>query len=350
MKLYLSSLAVLSIAAAIVAAANPTLCIFGDSLSDIGTLKTLTFGLVPSKSYWEGRFSSGPVWNEYLAKLLNFNLYNRAIGGSTSDNDHSTLIDILDINIPSTENQMDFFKLINPQYSKDETRSKDIAVLEVGANDFIANKAALKSGNMTVSFFVDRLSSTVVSQLETLRAIGFKNIVLTNLATIQHTPMTKAEGIDDLATKVVTEYNQKLATVANAWAAKASDLSSFMISDIGSFLTLTIKSPAIIAALGLTDVTTACISTGASDYSLKTLISLAMGENSGESACSNPSTNYFFDDVHPAERIHRLFGYYSFSEITAKAQNSVFELNEANILSLISKYNLGTPAPKPATI
>ncbi|KAJ2686912.1 hypothetical protein IWW39_003310 [Coemansia spiralis] len=350
MKLYLSSLAVLSIAAAIVDAANPTLYIFGDSLSDIGTLKTLTFGLVPSKSYWEGRFSSGPVWNEYLAKLLNFNLYNRAIGGSTSDNDHSTLIDILDINIPSTENQMDFFKLINPQYSKDETRSKDIAVLEVGANDFIANKAALKSGNMTVSFFVDRLSSTVVSQLETLRAIGFKNIVLTNLATTQHTPMTKAEGIDDLATKVVTEYNQKLATVANAWAAKASDLSSFMISDIGSFLTLTIKSPAIIAALGLTDVTTACISVGASDYSLKTLISLAMGEDSGGSACSNPSTNYFFDDVHPAERIHRLFGYYSFSEITAKAQNSVFELNEANILSLISKYNLGTPAPKPATI
>ncbi|KAJ2768973.1 hypothetical protein GGI18_005489, partial [Coemansia linderi] len=284
MKLYLSSPAVLSIAAAIVDAANPTLYIFGDSLSDTGTLKTLTFGLVPSKSYWEGRFSSGPVWNEYLAKLLNFNLYNRAIGGSTSDNDHSTLIDILDINIPSTENQMDFFKLINPQYSKDETRSKDIAVLEVGANDFIANKAALKSGNMTVSFFVNRLSSTVVSQLETLRAIGFKNIVLTNLATIQHTPMTKAEGIDDLATKVVTEYNQKLATVANAWAAKASDLSSFMISDIGSFLTLTIKSPAIIAALGLTDVTTACISTGASDYSLKTLISLAMGENSSESA------------------------------------------------------------------
>ncbi|KAJ2748933.1 hypothetical protein GGI19_005904 [Coemansia pectinata] len=350
MKPVLSSFAVLSIAAAIVQAANPTLYIFGDSLSDVGTLKTLTLGLVPSAPHWNGRFSSGPVWNEYLAKLLNFNLYNRAIGGSTSDNDHSTLIDVLNINIPSTENQIDFFRFVNPLYFFDGTRSKDIAVLEVGANDFFADKAAIKSGNLTTTYFVDRLANTVVEQLEDLRKIGFKNIVLTNLAAIQHTPMATAEGIVDLATTVVTQYNQKIAAQASAWAAKASGVSSFMISDLGSFVALTVKSPAITAALGLTDVTTACLGAGATDYSLETLIASAMGKASSTGVCSSPSTNYFFDDVHPAERVHRLFGYYSFSTIAAKAQNTTFELNEANILSLISKYNLGTPSPKPAAI
>ncbi|KAJ2039763.1 hypothetical protein GGI03_003851 [Coemansia sp. RSA 2337] len=350
MKFTLSSFAVLSIAAAIAHAADPTLHIFGDSLSDIGTLETLTLGLVPSDNHWNGRFSSGPVWNEYLAKLLKFNLYNRAIGGSTSDNDHSTLIDVLNINIPSTENQIDFFGFTHPLYYFDGTRSKDIAILEVGANDFFADKAAIKSGNLTITHFVDRLANTVVEQLEDLRKIGFKNIVLTNLAAIQHSPMANAEGIVDMTTKVVTQYNQKIASQASAWAAKASGVSSFMISDLGSFVELTIKSPAIIAALGLTDIKTPCLGAGSTNYSLETLIASAMGKETSTGMCSSPSTMYFFDDVHPAERVHRLFGYYSFATIAAKANNTIFELNEANILSLISKYNLGTPSPKPAAV
>ncbi|KAJ2741721.1 hypothetical protein GGI20_004995 [Coemansia sp. BCRC 34301] len=350
MKLVVSSLAVFSIAAAIVHAANPTLYIFGDSLSDVGTLKTLTLGLVPAAPHWNGRFSSGPVWNEYLAKLLNFDMYNRALGGSTSDNDHSTLIDVLNINIPSTEDQINYFKFTRPLYFLDSTRNKDIAVLEVGANDFFADKIALKSGNLTTTHFIDRLASTVVTQLETMRKIGFKNIVLTNLAAIQHSPMAKTEGIVDLATSVVTQYNQKIAAVASAWATKASGVNSFMLSDIGSFVELTVKSPAIIAALGLTDVTNACLGAEYDRYSLETLISSAMGIVPTKGVCTNPSTHYFFDDVHPAERVHRLFGYYSFAAISAKAQNTVFELNESNILSLITKYNLGTPSPKPAAI
>ncbi|KAJ2038974.1 hypothetical protein GGI08_008253, partial [Coemansia sp. S2] len=114
MKLFSSVFVVINIAAASVQAAKPTLYVFGDSLSDVGTLKQLTLGLVPPNSYWQGRFSSGPVWNEYLAKLLDYNLYNKAIGGSTSDNKHSTLIDVLNINIPSTQDQINFFKFTNP--------------------------------------------------------------------------------------------------------------------------------------------------------------------------------------------------------------------------------------------
>ncbi|KAJ2892230.1 hypothetical protein IWW38_003300, partial [Coemansia aciculifera] len=87
--------ATLVIVAASAQATNPTLYVFGDSLSDTGTLKLLTLGLMPPSPYWQGRFSSGPVWNEYLARLLNYNLYNTAIAGGTSDNRHSTRINFL---------------------------------------------------------------------------------------------------------------------------------------------------------------------------------------------------------------------------------------------------------------
>ncbi|KAJ2342074.1 hypothetical protein GGF43_006018, partial [Coemansia sp. RSA 2618] len=54
-----------------------------------------THGLLPPSSYWEGRFSSGPVWNEYLAKLIKYDLHGLAIGGSTSDGDYSALLDLI---------------------------------------------------------------------------------------------------------------------------------------------------------------------------------------------------------------------------------------------------------------
>ncbi|MDY6828793.1 MAG: SGNH/GDSL hydrolase family protein [Pseudomonadota bacterium] len=57
--------------APIAAAAQYTsLFVLGDSLSDTGNLSTGTFGLVPGPSYWNGRFSDGPVYAEYLAADL----------------------------------------------------------------------------------------------------------------------------------------------------------------------------------------------------------------------------------------------------------------------------------------
>ncbi|KAJ2477032.1 hypothetical protein EV174_004745, partial [Coemansia sp. RSA 2320] len=285
----------------------------------------------------------------YLSLLLGYNLYNKAIGGSTSDNSHSTLIDILNIHIPSTQDQINFFKFTNPLYVLDSTRSKDIAMLEVGSNDFFADQIALKNGTLTANQFIDTLSSTVVGQLEQLRKIGFKNIVVSNLAAIQHTPMATNEGIVDMATGVVTQYNQQLSAKVTAWAAKATGVSSVLLADIGNFVAVTIKSAAITSALGLTDTTHSCVTSSATDFSLKKLISTILGTQ-GNDGCSNPGAHYFMDDVHPAEKIQRLFGYFSYASITAAQQGSSYALSEANILSLISKYNLGTTAPKPAKI
>ncbi|KAJ2474439.1 hypothetical protein GGI02_000061 [Coemansia sp. RSA 2322] len=345
-------------ALAIPGASKPTLYVFGDSLSDIGTLRQLTLGLVPPPPYWQGRFSSGPVWNEYLVQLLGYNLYNKAVGGGTSDNTQASLTNFLPIpvpiNIPSTQDQINYFKFINPLYSLSNTRSLDIAVLEVGANDFFVDMFKLGTNALTVDSFVETLSNTVVGQLEQLRKIGFKNIVVTNLAAIQYTPMAALLNLESVSNATVTQYNQVLSTKANAWAKGASGLGFFNVADIGGFVELTVKSSAITTALGITNTKTSCVGGNLlnlvqAENKLLALFQLVLDANENL-LCSNPSTNYFFDPVHPAERVQRLFGYYGKEVMTAIIQGQNYELSEANILSLISKYNLGTAAPKPAKV
>ncbi|KAJ2705389.1 hypothetical protein FB645_002469 [Coemansia sp. IMI 203386] len=333
--------------AVIRATAAPTLHIFGDSLSDIGTLKQISLGLFPGDPYWEGRFSSGPVWNEYMAKLLGFDLFNKAIGGSTSDNSHSTLIDVLNINIPSTQDQINYFKFTHPFYMLDSTRSDDIAVLEVGANDYFAEMADLKNGTLSPASFVDTLSTTVVDQLDQLRTIGFKKIMVANMAAIQYTPMAGQNDMRDLAASVVNSYNQQLNTKTSAWISSVSGVSLFAVGDIGKFVEITVNSPAVISALGLTDVTNACFDS--LDFtSLSSFISNTA--SSSTPTCADPSTHYFADSVHPAERVHRLFGYYAWKQVLSLLQGTDFALTEANLVSLINTYNLGTVAPKPAAV
>ena len=61
------------------------LYVFGDSLSDMGTVFRMTGGMYqPNPTYYKGRYSNGRVWVEYLAdrlKLPSDRVTNFAYGG-----------------------------------------------------------------------------------------------------------------------------------------------------------------------------------------------------------------------------------------------------------------------------
>ncbi|KAJ2775245.1 hypothetical protein IWQ56_000162 [Coemansia nantahalensis] len=357
MKLLLPISVIACAAVATVQAGTPTLYVFGDSLSDIGTLEQLTLGLLPSEPYWEGRFSSGPVWNEYLAPLLGYNLYNKAIGGATSDNKYSSVLDsvpLVPVDIPSCQNQISLFKVLNPFYWLSSTVNSDIAVLEIGANDFFAQVSNMVSGTLTPESFINTLSTTVLDQLEQLHYIGFRNFFIPDLAHIQTTPFAKMENVEALANSTVTGYNQVLAQKVSAWAASKTGLGFVTIGPIGKFVDVTALSPTVSQALGLTDTETSCLGGNflnllQADNKLTALLNLVL-DAKDDLMCSDPSTNYFFDIVHPTERVQRLFGYFAKHAIDAARSGKTYEMSEANMLSLIKTYNLGTPAPKPARI
>lgn len=89
--------------------------VFGDSLSDIGTLFSLTGGLVPpTPPYFNGRFSNGPVWVENLAPRLGlaFNpSTDFAIGGATSGNQN--VGSLPGASLPGLQQQVDNFVAAN---------------------------------------------------------------------------------------------------------------------------------------------------------------------------------------------------------------------------------------------
>ncbi|KAJ2586853.1 hypothetical protein EV177_009695, partial [Coemansia sp. RSA 1804] len=146
-----------------------SLYIFGDSLSDTGRLHTMTFGLVPPEPYWEGRFSNGPLWIEYLALLQGLQLEDYAVGASESVDSHPDLFGLLPMAIPSTHDQIETFAKAHPKYvsSSSSGGAGDTAVLEMGGNDIISHLAGILASGGTqaaVDSFADSLATTVVGQ------------------------------------------------------------------------------------------------------------------------------------------------------------------------------------------
>lgn len=68
-----------------------TIYIFGDSLHDTGNLKKLTDGEYPSKAYFDGRFSNGPIYCDYLVDSIfeksgkHIGIKNYAVGGALTN-------------------------------------------------------------------------------------------------------------------------------------------------------------------------------------------------------------------------------------------------------------------------
>ncbi|CAB4419763.1 unnamed protein product [Rhizophagus irregularis] len=61
-----------------------SMIVLGDSYSDNGNgVFKISDGSFPPPPYFEGRFTNGPVWVEYLSKKLGLNSVNYAAGGAT---------------------------------------------------------------------------------------------------------------------------------------------------------------------------------------------------------------------------------------------------------------------------
>ena len=65
------------------ASAGPfsSLVVFGDSLSDVGNIASATLGIYPGSTYYNNRFSNGPVWVEALSGDLGLGSIQRSTAG-----------------------------------------------------------------------------------------------------------------------------------------------------------------------------------------------------------------------------------------------------------------------------
>ncbi|KAJ2590144.1 hypothetical protein H4R99_007200 [Coemansia sp. RSA 1722] len=314
---------------------------------------------MPPRVYWNGRFSSGPVWNEYLSLLLDFNLDNHAVGLAKSETVHRMILNLLPLDPPTTEDQIAEFAT-NLQLGNTAPLNPlvDIAVLEIGSNDANSAFVEVPEGDLTIYEFAHQLSDIVVGQLQSLSDLGFRKILVTNLPSLQHAPIVRAKQRTDMAQVAVSYYNRLLKEKTDSWRQSVGeDLDLFDIVELGGFVDIAIR-PSVSLELGITDTVSYCVAGPWVDLfndqlSLTKFMRYLVSSDSNAALCDDPGTRFFWDPVHPSERVHRLFAYHIYNTLlpmVLSQADSNYELSESGLIELIRKHKLDEPAPKPASI
>jgi phospholipase/lecithinase/hemolysin len=248
------------------------LYVFGDSLSDTGMVFRATGGMYPpNPTYFQGRYSNGRVWIEYLAESLHLSskqTNNFAYGGSTTGSVGNSYV-------PSLLNQVQSFT-----QTHQKTNSDALYVLWAGANDYLQG---VSSANVPVK--------NVTTAINSLTDVGAKKILVANLPDLGQLPATKNSTNSVNLSALTQAHNQGLRRSLKVLSQQHSDLEIVQL-DANALYRDAIANP---AAFNFTNVSSPCLS--------------------GSRTCGNPDQFLFWDGIHPTAAAHRIIGETAFSMI-----------------------------------
>ena len=248
------------------------LYVFGDSLSDTGMVFRATGGMYPpNPTYYQGRYSNGRVWIEYLAESLHLSskqTNNFAYGGATTGSVGNSYV-------PSLLNQVQSFTQTHQKTNPDA-----LYVLWAGANDYLqgVSSATVPVKNLTIA-------------INSLTDVGAKKILVGNLPDLGQLPVTRTSTNSVNLSALTQAHNQGLRRSLKILSQQHSDL-EIVVLDANTLYRDAIANP---AAFNFTNVTSPCLS--------------------GSSICSNPDQFLFWDGIHPTAAAHRIIGETAFSTI-----------------------------------
>ncbi|MCE2917234.1 MAG: SGNH/GDSL hydrolase family protein [Rubrivivax sp.] len=252
---------------------------FGDSLSDTGNIYAATGFTTPGAPYFNGRFSDGPVWVEYLAagighagastaSLLGGN--NFAWGGARTAGG----------SIPSLLAQVGGFTGAIPAADPNA-----LYVVVAGGNDM----RDARSGNPDL---IDDVAIAATNNLKAavglLAAKGAKNVLLANLPDLGQTPEALGLGLVAVSTQATNEFNARIGGVVTHAQNLGMTVSFLDLAGLGNM----IRNDALNnggAVYGITNVFTPC------------------GTFQGSFGISC-NVSQFSDALHPSARAHALVG------------------------------------------
>lgn len=260
---------------------------FGDSLSDSGNLFAATTALgspTPRAPYVNGRYSNGPVFAELLGNNMALvatapatakGSMNFAFGGATASGT-STLP-------PSMAVQISLFQ------ARGITPAKtDLFTVLFGANDMISVLSAPTTPGNPASLDIAGAGAavTVAGGLQSLVALGAKNIVVGGLPNLGATPRSLAAGATGTAfgLRAANAFNAELTTRLRAISTAAPDVNLVYI-DLQGALDRVIADYKL---LGFSNVTSYAIAPAAAGGG------------------ADVGGYVFFDDIHPTAKVHAI--------------------------------------------
>ena len=248
------------------------LYVFGDSLSDTGMVFRATGGMYPpNPTYFQGRYSNGRVWIEYVAESLHLSskqTHNFAYGGATTGSVGNSYV-------PSLLNQVQTFTQTHQHTNPDA-----LYVLWAGANDYLQG---VSSATIPVK--------NVTTAINSLTDVGAKKILVANLPDLGQLPATRNSTNSANLSALTQGHNQGLRRSLKVLSQQHPDLEIVQL-DANALYRDAMANP---AAFNFTNVTSPCLS--------------------GDGTCSNPDQFLFWDGIHPTAAAHRIIGETAFSTI-----------------------------------
>ncbi len=314
LSIILLSLSCWNLAAANTQVNTPTpvyerMIVFGDSYSDNGNVYRLTRGKYPNDiRYFQGRFSDGPVWTEYLAQDFHLNpddrnqFINYAYGqakvlapASITVSGHPDK----DYVIPSLSQQINTFLKQHENFNE-----KDIVVVFIAANDFF------DIPNHQAQLFFKNIADEEAKQIDRLIQAGARHIIVLNGREVTRSPLATivaeknvAPGRNDLANQFIKNaqglvqiYNNNLARNLQAkppvfiYDTYQFDHSILTKIDQGGFHYKMHSTPAVMQYAN-----TSCYQNNQGDY-----------QNIAGVVCNDPQHYFFYDRIHTTHFVNYL--------------------------------------------
>jgi phospholipase/lecithinase/hemolysin len=179
--------AAIGFAAASQAATFTSFWAFGDSLSDDGNLYAATGGAAPPPPYFEGRFSNGRVWAEYIAddfEAQGLNAGNFAYGGAAvGPLENGSFPSPPVVNL---EGQIAQFKA----ESAGRLGARPVASVWIGANNLVFDGVP----NGTARAVGRAAANGVAAGVRELRRSGVGDVALFNLPALDQAPLYALGG------------------------------------------------------------------------------------------------------------------------------------------------------------
>lgn len=314
------------------AAPYSRIVVFGDSISDTGSLFIVTRetplqDTIPvSPPYFEGRFSNGPVWVEALAGRFSLRARsfldggtNYAFGGAETAQNTSELFSRgTDVLIPSVRSQVSNLYLGSPisdlpfddfpldelpfdiPSPAEEVDPSALYIVQGGPNDL---RNAIRDGSTDLGV-ARRAARALARAVEDLAGNGAIYFLVPNMPDLGQTPEGREleEERRTFATSLSVEFNRVLDNVLETLR---NDF-AIQITQVNVFERLR-EVTADPQAFGLSNVTDACLTVPDGAPEDAPFV--------GGEVCDNPDDYLFWDFIHPSTAAHALLADFAFAAL-----------------------------------
>ena len=265
-----------------------SLYVLGDSLSDDGNLFAVTGGAVPeSPPYFEGRFSDGPVFTDYLAEGF-AETENFAFGGARAVPDDDL--------IPDLPTQLALLSAVDPEAFGDDS----LATLLFGGNDAFA-----AVGTGAEASLAEEAAEAVVDGAEAVLDLGIDQVAVFTLPRLDTTPLYALFQPDLADEAILFEQSFNAALDAGLARLDAEGLAVRRV-DTQAFFDVLLTDP---ESIGITETTLPCLFPSEE-------AAAAFGQPQLCDLETEAPQRAFFDSVHPSGTVHAAFADYAEAQLT----------------------------------